>query len=198
MSSSDIDAISKVAPTDHSSGEVSAVASESDEQLITLTVLTTSIHTMLSCAPAVTDCPVNFASQTSLPEGMSTVLITETLELSTTVCPVTAAESISASILSMAARGGITGKVFVPSSTQDGALGSSLVALSGVSTGAEATPVLPGQVEPTSLVSEGNSTFRINNQGRPSGLRAGVPSAPYQAAVSTTLQPVVKKPCHHH
>lgn len=48
--------------------------------LTTSTVLSTRIHTITSCAPEVTNCPAH-----------STVLSTETIAVSTTVCPVTEA-----------------------------------------------------------------------------------------------------------
>lgn len=80
------------------------------EELTTLTVQTTSIRTIISCAPTVTDCPANSASLTNLsPDQVSTVLVTDVIQLATTICPVTAAEGISSSVISVAATGGITG-----------------------------------------------------------------------------------------
>lgn len=83
------------------------------EQLTTLTVLTTSVRTVISCAATVTDCPANSASLTNLasvaPEQVSTVLVTDVIQLATTICPVTAASGISSSVISVAATGGITG-----------------------------------------------------------------------------------------
>lgn len=88
-------------------------ASAGGEALTTLTVQQTSIRTIISCAPTVTDCPANSASLTQLastaPEQVSTVLVTDVIQLATTICPVTAAEGISSSVISVAATGGITG-----------------------------------------------------------------------------------------
>lgn len=88
-------------------------ASAGAEELTTLTVQQTSIRTIISCAPTVTDCPANSASLTQLastaPEQVSTVLVTDVIQLATTICPVTAASGISSSVISVAATGGITG-----------------------------------------------------------------------------------------
>ncbi|KAJ4391117.1 hypothetical protein N0V93_004732 [Gnomoniopsis smithogilvyi] len=130
--SSDTEPTSMPAPTTQSSGGLSAFASASGEQLTTLTVLTTSIHTVLSCAPFVTNCPANSAVPTSLPEGVSISLVTETIELSTTIYPVTAAEALSASILSAAATGLHSGKTLLP--TQTPSTGDALTTLTVRST----------------------------------------------------------------
>lgn len=88
-------------------------ASAGAEELTTLTVQSTSIRTIISCAPTVTNCPANSASLTQLastaPEQVSTVLVTDVIQLATTICPVTAAQGISSSVISVAATGGITG-----------------------------------------------------------------------------------------
>lgn len=96
------------------------------EQLTTLTVQSTSIRTIISCAPTVTNCPANSASLTQLastaPEQVSTVLVTDVVQLATTICPVTAAESVSSSVISVAATGGITGTTIT--GTTPGATGN--------------------------------------------------------------------------
>lgn len=95
------------------------------EELTTLTVLSTSLRTVLSCAATVTNCPANSASLTNLastaPEQISTVVVTDVIQLATTICPVTAAESYSSSVLSVAATGGITGHTLAASTTGAGA-----------------------------------------------------------------------------
>lgn len=82
-------------------------------ELTTLTVQQTSIRTIISCAPTVTNCPANQASLTQLastaPEQVSTVLVTDVIQLATTICPVTEAQAVSSSVISVAATGGITG-----------------------------------------------------------------------------------------
>lgn len=55
--------------------------------LTTSTVYAYKTYTVISCAPTVTICPAH-----------STVLVTSTIALYTTVCPVTAAEHTSTSV----------------------------------------------------------------------------------------------------
>lgn len=64
------------APTTPGSSTPAGSATES-EQLTTSTVYSTVVHTVTSCAPTVTNCPAH-----------STVLVTETVPVYTTVCPV--------------------------------------------------------------------------------------------------------------
>lgn len=74
-----------------------------DGQQTTLTVIATQVKTITSCAPTVTNCPADKSKIASLPESQrATVVVTETVVLSTTVCPVTEASSISASIINKA------------------------------------------------------------------------------------------------
>ncbi|CAI6083681.1 unnamed protein product [Clonostachys chloroleuca] len=61
-------------------------SSAAEEQLTTSTLFSTSIYTVTSCAPTVTDCPAD-----------STVLVTSTVPILTTVCPVSASASGPAS-----------------------------------------------------------------------------------------------------
>lgn len=91
------------------------------EQVTTLTVLTTSVHTVLSCAASITNCPVGSSAVSALaatsPEAVETVAVTDTIQLWTTICPVTAAESVTSSVYSAAATGGLTGVTLLASST---------------------------------------------------------------------------------
>ena len=69
----------------------------------TLTVEATTIRTVISCAPTVTSCPAASESSaiSALPSGaVSTVVVTDTIAQYTTICPVTAASSLSSSIAS--------------------------------------------------------------------------------------------------
>ncbi|KAK7431602.1 hypothetical protein QQZ08_001820 [Neonectria magnoliae] len=79
--------------------------------LTTLTVLTTQVQTITSCAPTVTNCPAR--DQTAidqLPETDKTVVVvTNTVVLTETVCPVADASSISSDVIEKAQTGGITG-----------------------------------------------------------------------------------------
>ncbi|KAI0134146.1 hypothetical protein BJ170DRAFT_186736 [Xylariales sp. AK1849] len=72
----------------------------------TLTIGITSIATVISCAPTITDCPAasNTAALSSalatLPaDAISTVLVTSVIDVTTTVCPITEAQGISSSII---------------------------------------------------------------------------------------------------
>ncbi|KAL6864158.1 hypothetical protein J3F83DRAFT_742739 [Trichoderma novae-zelandiae] len=78
----------------------------------TLTVIATSVHTVISCAPTVTNCParLNSTGVGSLPDSAVTpVIVTDTIVLATTVCPVAEASSISASLQAAHSSGIITG-----------------------------------------------------------------------------------------
>lgn len=66
-----------------SSTEKPSPATTSPVKLTTSTVYTTTVDTITSCAATVTDCPA---------ESQSTVLVTKTVAVSTTVCPVTETE----------------------------------------------------------------------------------------------------------
>ncbi|KAI1112352.1 hypothetical protein F5Y14DRAFT_275191 [Nemania sp. NC0429] len=68
----------------------------------TLTISATSVQTIISCAPTVTNCPGasgTGAVPTSLPEGVSTSLATTVVGVTTTVCPVSEASAVSSSVL---------------------------------------------------------------------------------------------------
>jgi hypothetical protein len=83
-----------------------------DYGMTTLTVVTTEVHTITSCAPTVTNCPAR--DQTTaldqLPETDKTVVVvTDTVVLTETVCPVSEAGAISSSVIEKAQTGGITG-----------------------------------------------------------------------------------------
>lgn len=73
-----------------------AVPTSSVADLTTLTVQTTVVHTILSCAQNVTDCPAAAAT------GARTV--TEVVDLTTTVCPVAEASAISSSVIASASQ----------------------------------------------------------------------------------------------
>ena len=74
-----------------------------EPQQTTLTVITTEVSTITSCAPIVTNCPADESDIATLPESEKTTMtVTNTVALTTTVCPVADASSISSSILSEA------------------------------------------------------------------------------------------------
>lgn len=85
------------------------------ENLTTLTVKTTQIHTVTSCAPTITNCPADATGIANLPEDQkTTMVVTDTVVLTKTVCPVSDVPKISSSIIAKASTGGITGTTLAP------------------------------------------------------------------------------------
>ncbi|KAK7948705.1 uncharacterized protein PG986_009591 [Apiospora aurea] len=84
----------------------------------TLTVAVTNYHTVISCAPTVTNCPANSnntAAMSSMPASdLVTKVQTSVVDLYTTVCPVTAAESVSKSVVQAHSSGYIVGTTRAP------------------------------------------------------------------------------------
>lgn len=86
----------------------------------TLTVKVTSTHTAISCAATITNCPGrnNTAAYATMPASeLTTVIVTDVVDLTTTVCPVTAAESISSAVVASHTSGLITGTTHTPTET---------------------------------------------------------------------------------
>ncbi|GAP91016.1 putative lustrin a-like protein [Rosellinia necatrix] len=79
----------------------------------TLTVAITSVHTITSCAPTITNCPVNAGNSTG------PVVVTEVIDLTTVVCPVTEATSISSSVVDAHSSGLVTGTTHILTSTDN-------------------------------------------------------------------------------
>jgi len=95
----------------HFHGKRNDTAAAAEGAFTTLTVLTTEIKTITSCAATITNCPAKTEAMATLPaSALQTVLVTNTIVLTETVCPVTAAASISASVIKKAKTGGIKGK----------------------------------------------------------------------------------------
>ncbi|PCD31064.1 hypothetical protein AU210_010729 [Fusarium oxysporum f. sp. radicis-cucumerinum] len=78
----------------------------------TLTVKTTVVETITSCAPTVTNCPArDHTAIAQLPESDKVTYVeTNTVILTEVVCPVADASSIYTSVLHDAETGGVTGK----------------------------------------------------------------------------------------
>ncbi|KAH8778434.1 hypothetical protein F5883DRAFT_214877 [Diaporthe sp. PMI_573] len=136
-------------------------------ELTTLTVQQTSIRTIISCAPTVTNCPANSASLTQLastaPEQVSTVLVTDVIQLATTICPVTEASAISSSVISVAATGGITGTTItgttagaIPTAAPSGPLGNGTVPTPPITNVSTSVATLTSGVPVTVTVTNGN------------------------------------------
>ncbi|KAK7920622.1 hypothetical protein PG985_008644 [Apiospora marii] len=89
-----------------------------EAQQTTLTVAVTNYHTVVSCAPTVTNCPANAnntAAMSSMPASdLVTKVQTSIVDLYTTVCPVTAAESVSKSVVQAHSSGYIVGTTRAP------------------------------------------------------------------------------------
>ncbi|POS77888.1 hypothetical protein DHEL01_v203727 [Diaporthe helianthi] len=154
------------------------------EQLTTLTVLSTQVRTVISCAPTVTNCPADASSLSDMastaPEQVSTVLVTDVVQLATTICPVTAAESISSSVISVAATGGITGTTITATQDLPGALPTGAQSPSG--TGAVPAPQPSGSasVPPGSAaeVPSGSSAVPPQESSSPETAASQAPPAP--------------------
>ncbi|KAJ6789782.1 hypothetical protein PWT90_10640 [Aphanocladium album] len=71
-----------------------------EASVTTLTVQTTRTSTITSCAPTVTNCPAGKPEMSSIPESdRKVVTTTEVVDLTTTVCPVAEASTISQQII---------------------------------------------------------------------------------------------------
>lgn len=97
-------------------------ANGTDDSLTTLTVIATQVHTVTSCKPTVTNCPAgDKTALDELPETDKTVVVvTDTVILTETVCPVTEASAIESSVIGKASTEGITGSTItapIPLST---------------------------------------------------------------------------------
>ncbi|KAI1106491.1 hypothetical protein F4804DRAFT_31047 [Jackrogersella minutella] len=94
----------------------------------TLTVAVTSVHTITSCAPTITNCPANAGNGTG-------AVVTEVIDLTTTVCPVTAIGSISSSLVGAHSSGLIPGstRTVIPTATSSAAAEGTTPASGGVS-----------------------------------------------------------------
>jgi hypothetical protein len=101
----------------------------------TLTVYATSIYTVTSCAASITNCPARASGSTS------EIIVTDVIQLTTTVCPVLEAESASSAIIAAytSSTASAVGVVSTPgsASTVSAPLGA------GVSAVASTTPALP-------------------------------------------------------
>ncbi|KAK2021649.1 hypothetical protein LX32DRAFT_500913, partial [Colletotrichum zoysiae] len=73
----------------------------------TLTVQVTEVATVTSCAPTITNCPARSATLSA--SDLHTYVVTNTVVLTETVCPVTEAASISKSLIDQHATGGLPG-----------------------------------------------------------------------------------------
>lgn len=160
-----------------------------DDALTTLTVLTTEVHTITSCAPTVTNCPAR--DQTALDElpetDKTTYVVTNTVLLTTTVCPVTEAGYISSSVISEAQTGGITGKTITAPLTADVPLSTG--AYPPVTAGDES----PEAPEPTSLTTITSDV--VTDKTVTLTLGTGTDASVVTTTVQSTIKTTITVPC---
>ncbi|KAJ4142501.1 hypothetical protein NW754_009943 [Fusarium falciforme] len=160
-----------------------------DDALTTLTVLTTEVHTITSCAPTVTNCPAR--DQTALDElpetDKTTYVVTNTVLLTTTVCPVTEAGHISSSVISEAQTGGITGKTITAPLTADVPLSTG--AYPPVTAGDES----PEAPEPTSLTTITSDV--VTDKTVTLTLGTGTDASVVTTTVQSTIKTTITVPC---
>jgi len=113
-------------------------SSSAADELTTLTVSVTQLRTVTSCAHTITSCPAESATHVSV--------VTDTIVLTTTICPITAAEAVKSSAIA-AAGGTYTKAAVMPLSTGVASGGS----------GAGGTTAADSAV-PTTAGSESSST----------------------------------------
>ncbi|KAI8668940.1 hypothetical protein NCS57_00707200 [Fusarium keratoplasticum] len=160
-----------------------------DDALTTLTVLTTEVQTITSCAPTVTNCPAR--DQTALDElpetDKTTYVVTNTILLTTTVCPVTEAGSISSSVISEAQTGGITGKTITAPLTADVPLST------GAYPPATAGDESPEAPEPTSLTTITSDV--VTDKTVTLTLGTGTDASVVTTTVQSTIKTTITVPC---
>lgn len=162
-----------------------------DASLTTLTVLTTQVHTVTSCAPVVTNCPAN--DQTAieqLPESdKTTFVVTDTIVLTETVCPVTDAASISSSVIEEAKTGGVTGET----------LTAPLTASVPLSTGGSYPPITGGDSSPEAPETSASLTTItsdiVTEKTLTLTLGIGEDASVVTTTVQATIQTTITVPC---
>ncbi|GFP58852.1 hypothetical protein TASIC1_0011021900 [Trichoderma asperellum] len=194
-----------------------AVTSAADAAAATtLTVLATSVHTVISCAPTVTNCPArtNQTAIASLPESAkTTVVVTDTVVLATTVCPIEQASSISSSLQAAHSSGLITGSTITASApavtTAAQAAATTSAAASAATTAAapggdenaqcsaprivtvsEVVTVTAGQESASAAAAAATSAGVANNAGEGSSQTTAAASQPAITGNPTTPVPV--------
>ncbi|KAF4462037.1 lustrin A [Fusarium albosuccineum] len=156
-----------------------------DSGLTTLTVTTTQVETITSCAPTITNCPAR--DQTALDElpetDKTTYVVTNTVVLTETVCPVSEAGSISSKVIYEAQTGGITGKT----------LTAPLTAAVPLSTGAY-PPVTGDDSSPeTSLTTI--TSYIVTDKTVTLTLGTGTDASTVTTTVHSTIETTLTVPC---
>ncbi|KIE02635.1 hypothetical protein MAJ_01669, partial [Metarhizium majus ARSEF 297] len=111
----------------------------SADSLTTVTIKTTQVHTITSCAPTVTNCPAHPTDVATLPESQKIIAtVTDTVVLTTIVCPVSEVGKVSSSVIDKASTGGLTGTTLSPTTKASPAPST----LPGNATATSAQPVV--------------------------------------------------------
>ncbi|KAL7918319.1 hypothetical protein ACQKWADRAFT_304521 [Trichoderma austrokoningii] len=124
-----------------------AAVTDAADAATTLTVLATSVHTVISCAPSITNCPArsNQTAIASLPESAkTTVVVTDTVVLATTVCPIEQASSISSSLQAAHSSGLITGSTITATTPAQAAATATAAATTDGAASAATATAAPG------------------------------------------------------
>jgi hypothetical protein len=144
----------------------------------TLTVFATSVHTVISCAASITNCPAR-ANQTglgSLPESAkTTVVVTDTIVLATTICPIEQASSISSSLQAAHSSGLITGSTLKPTAP-------AVTPPANVAASSAAAATAGASVSVTNIVTDKTLTYTVGK-----GSDASVVTTTIQATTKETI-----------
>ncbi|KAL1969629.1 hypothetical protein VTN77DRAFT_8182 [Rasamsonia byssochlamydoides] len=163
--------VPQVTPSSGSSS-VPAVSSPSTTKLTTSTVYTTTEVTITSCAPTVTNCPAN-----------SVTVVTSTIAISTTVCPVTETETSTPAPTPAAPAGGAT-----PSGSSPVETGSSAAPSAGSGSGSSSSSPAgsPAGSAPSSAPAPSAGSGSSSALGASAGSSSStVPAAPASSTGST-------------
>ncbi|OAA46331.1 hypothetical protein NOR_03084 [Metarhizium rileyi] len=146
------------------------------DSLTTLTVKTTQIRTITSCAPTVTNCPARSTG----------AVVTDTIVLTEIVCPVTEVGKVSSSVLAKASSGGLTGSTLSPTAK---------VTPAQPTLAANATSALPGNqpgvtAEVTPVVSSKTVTLTLGTGSTASVVTSIIPVTLYKTIARPTATTV--------
>jgi hypothetical protein len=144
----------------------------------TLTVIATQTSTVISCAPTVTNCPADESDVATLPEAdKTTFVVTNTVILTETICPVSEAPQISASVIEEASSGLITGSTITAPLTNDVA----------------SSTAKPNEPEETGMVTSTEETVESKTTTLTMG--TGTDASTIETVIRTTITNIVTVPC---
>jgi hypothetical protein len=144
----------------------------------TLTVIATQTSTVISCAPTVTNCPADESDVATMPEAdKTTFVVTNTVILTETICPVSDAPQISASVIEDASSGLITGTTITAPLTTDFA----------------SSTAKPDEPEETGMVTSTEETTESKTMTITMG--TGTDASTIETVIHTTITNIVTVPC---